>query len=65
MPLYEYECNSCGHRFEKLVSISLGSNKQTCPSCGKEDSEKLMSAFSTKSSSSTSSAPSKGGGGFT
>ena len=32
MPIYEYTCESCGHEFEILVR---GSQKPTCPSCGK------------------------------
>ena len=33
MPLYEYECKKCGHRFEK---IQLYSDKMVkkCPECG-------------------------------
>jgi putative FmdB family regulatory protein len=32
MPIYEYVCQECGHEFEYLVR---GSNKPSCPSCGK------------------------------
>ena len=32
MPLYEYECSSCGHRFEKFQSIKARTPRQ-CPSC--------------------------------
>jgi putative FmdB family regulatory protein len=33
MPLYEYECTKCGHRFEKIRKFS---DKQItkCPECG-------------------------------
>lgn len=65
MPLYEYECKECGHRFERLVSISNADNKQPCPQCGGKDTEKLLSAFATKSSSSLSIGTSGSGGGFT
>ncbi len=34
MPLYEYECSSCHHRFEKIESFSA-SEKKECPKCGK------------------------------
>ena len=34
MPLYEYECDSCGHRFEKIQKFS-DPLADTCPSCGK------------------------------
>ncbi len=32
MPLYEYECGSCGHRFEKIRKLSDPPLK-TCPKC--------------------------------
>ena len=65
MPLYEYECKECGHQFEQLVSISNADKQQTCPKCGGKDTQKLFSAFSTKSSGSSSSLGVSGGGGFT
>ena len=32
MPLYEYECNSCGHRFERLQKFS-DAPVEECPDC--------------------------------
>lgn len=32
MPLYEYRCKSCGHRFEKIQSFSAPDEKE-CPEC--------------------------------
>ena len=43
MPLYEYECKSCGHRFEKIRKFS-DEPLTTCPKCGKETLEQLLSA---------------------
>jgi putative FmdB family regulatory protein len=34
VPLYEYECVSCHHRFEKIESYSAP-EKRKCPKCGK------------------------------
>ena len=34
MPLYEYECESCGHRFEVIQKFS-DPLVDTCPKCGK------------------------------
>ena len=31
MPIYEYECTSCGHRFEKMGKI--GAEAPPCPEC--------------------------------
>jgi putative FmdB family regulatory protein len=33
MPLYEYECKKCGHRFEKIQKFSDKPVKK-CPECG-------------------------------
>jgi putative FmdB family regulatory protein len=33
MPLYEYQCNKCGHRFEKIQKFSDKMVKK-CPECG-------------------------------
>lgn len=43
MPIYEYECNACGHRlesFEKMNEAPL----TTCPECHKPKLQKLVSA---------------------
>jgi putative FmdB family regulatory protein len=34
MPTYEYECRSCGHRFEAFQSIKDRPLRR-CPACGK------------------------------
>jgi putative FmdB family regulatory protein len=41
MPLYEYECKKCGHRFERIQSFSAPDEKQ-CPVCQGEV-ERLIS----------------------
>lgn len=33
MPIYEYECGKCGHRFEKIESFDSSTRKK-CPVCG-------------------------------
>jgi len=33
MPLYEYQCKKCGHRFEKIQKFSDKPVKK-CPQCG-------------------------------
>ena len=33
MPLYEYECEKCGHRFEKIQKFS-DPPLDACPACG-------------------------------
>jgi len=44
MPLFEYRCENCGHKFEELVSRP--DEKVTCPECKKDVSRKLVSSFS-------------------
>jgi putative FmdB family regulatory protein len=33
LPLYEYKCTKCGHRFEKIENVSASETKK-CPQCG-------------------------------
>ena len=45
MPIYEYSCHACGYRFEELVSLAHAQEPQACPSCGGQDTERLVSRF--------------------
>ncbi|HEX7616522.1 MAG TPA: zinc ribbon domain-containing protein [Thermoanaerobaculia bacterium] len=56
MPLYEFTCRKCGATFEELVAASLDTLGVTCPECGSEKVEKLVSRFASGS-------PSTGDGG--
>ncbi len=42
MPLFEYECRGCGHKFEVLIR---GNEQAHCPKCGGERIEKCLSVF--------------------
>ena len=42
MPLYEYKCVKCGHRFEKIESVGA-SEKKKCPKCSAR-AERMASA---------------------
>lgn len=59
MPLFEYECTGCGHKFEVLIR---GSEKAHCPKCGSERIEKCLSVFAV-STRSAAPAPSEACGG--
>jgi putative FmdB family regulatory protein len=50
MPIYEYECRGCGHRFEYLVLTS--SPTAQCPSCRKKDLKQLISLCAVSSETS-------------
>jgi putative FmdB family regulatory protein len=43
MPIYEYQCDACEHKFEKLQKISDDPLKD-CPACNEPKLNKLVSA---------------------
>lgn len=43
MPIYEYECDSCDHRFETLQRAS-DEPEPDCPECSSRQVKKLLSA---------------------
>lgn len=43
MPIYEYQCQSCGHEYEALQKLSDAPLKD-CPACNKPDLAKKISA---------------------
>ena len=55
MPLVEFECAACRHRFEDLVR---GSEKSTCPDCGGRKLRRMLSTFGVGAPK----APAAGGG---
>lgn len=44
MPLFEYACRSCGHRFEFLTRAN---RTPSCPACASAELEKQLSVFAT------------------
>ena len=44
MPLYEYQCESCQDRFEKIQKSYTDPPLETCPKCGKGPVRKLISS---------------------
>jgi putative FmdB family regulatory protein len=48
MAMYEYECDSCGERFEIRASMSehdTWEKPPACPRCGKNKTSQLVSNF--------------------
>lgn len=43
MPLYEYQCKVCHHRFEKIQKFSDPLVTE-CPECGEDEVEQMISA---------------------
>jgi putative FmdB family regulatory protein len=44
MPIYEFECDGCGRRFEELVHS--GATGLACPACGSTRTRRLLSTVS-------------------
>jgi len=61
MPIYEFECQACRTRFEKLCGMSAGAGDVVCPECRGGDVRKLISSFYSRSSSSDGSTSSSSG----
>lgn len=61
MPIYEYQCRDCGHRFEVLQRMGESSEGVSCPECGRSQVDKQFSTFASASSSAF---QASGGGGI-
>jgi putative FmdB family regulatory protein len=57
MPIFEYICKQCDHRFEALV---FGSEKAACPKCESKSLTPQLSVFAVAASSGKSMSPSAG-----
>lgn len=47
MPLYEYRCEKCGERFEKLRRMQDADRGVECPRCASDEVKRLLSSFAT------------------
>ncbi|MBM3724756.1 MAG: zinc ribbon domain-containing protein [Acidobacteria bacterium] len=45
MPIFEYQCEDCGTKFEKLVR---GGTAVACPSCGEQHLRQEYSTFAAR-----------------
>ncbi|HTP34001.1 MAG TPA: zinc ribbon domain-containing protein [Candidatus Acidoferrales bacterium] len=52
MPIYEYRCQDCGTKFEKLVRRSSETAELACPSCGERHLQQELSTFAAHANSS-------------
>ena len=48
MPIFEYQCDDCGNKFEKLVRRSAELNSAECPSCGHSHVTTQVSTFAAR-----------------
>jgi putative FmdB family regulatory protein len=51
MPIYEYLCESCGDKFERLVRRTEQVLEGGCPSCGEKHLKQEFSTFSARAGS--------------
>lgn len=45
MPIFEYKCEGCGSRFEKLIRRAEDESGLCCPTCGQAQVAKQLSTF--------------------
>lgn len=57
MPIYEYECQSCGEKFEQRRGITESDSQVKCPKCKAKHPRRIFSAFAKGGSSSGCCAP--------
>ena len=43
MPVYDFTCAACGHRFDKLFRSMPDKPKAACPKCGSGKTERALS----------------------
>ncbi len=60
MPIYEYTCSVCHHRFSVLQRIGEGNEQLHCEKCGAPKPVKQFSTFASSSKGETSGSPSTG-----
>jgi putative FmdB family regulatory protein len=46
MPIYEYQCQACGFRFDKLIRSMTAAPEVICEKCHSVEVEKLVSMVS-------------------
>jgi putative FmdB family regulatory protein len=52
MPIFEYACDDCGTKFEKLVRRTEDAEAVRCPACGQEHLTTQYSTFAARSGAS-------------
>jgi len=45
MPIFEYLCEDCGTKFEKLMRNGARASDVLCPACGEKHVERQLSTF--------------------
>jgi putative FmdB family regulatory protein len=64
MPIFEYACDDCGTKFEKLICRSADAGDLRCPSCGQNHLTTQYSTFAAHSVAGKQSDPGECGAGM-
>jgi putative FmdB family regulatory protein len=59
MPIFEYRCEACGHKFEAIL---FGAQTPECPQCHTDKLEKQLSTFAVSVGKGSVSSPGAGCG---
>ena len=62
MPIYEYTCDKCDAKFEKLVKSINSTAAVPCPSCGGKKTSRQFSSFAVGAGEGKSAGHDHGGG---
>ena len=60
MPIFEYTCDDCGIKFEKLLRRNIDANALECPACGQKHLTTQYSTFAAHASGSKGAAETSG-----
>ncbi len=47
MPIYEFQCRTCGEVFERIMRIDAAAEGISCPACGASAPTKRFASFQT------------------
>jgi putative FmdB family regulatory protein len=53
MPIYEYKCDACEKKFEKLIRREADETELACPSCGQRHLSQQYSTFAARAGGSS------------
>ena len=57
MPIYEYRCEKCGEKFDRLVASFRSVTEVDCPKCESPEVKKTLSNFSARIAATSKSCP--------
>jgi putative FmdB family regulatory protein len=64
VPIYEYQCRECKHKFDALQKVGEDGSELRCPKCGADNPTKELSVFARSDSAGKPSSSCSTGKGF-